>query len=56
VTAVAATFLYRLFTFFLEIPVGLMVTLAWGMTRRRARRAAAVLVATGAGSISEPAT
>jgi putative heme transporter len=50
VTAVTATFLYRLFTFFMEIPVGLMVTVAWGVTRRRAHRAAvAVRVPTGAG-------
>lgn len=40
VAAVAATFLYRLFTFFLEIPVGLVVAMGWGLARRRARLAA----------------
>ena len=37
VTAVAATLLYRLFTFFLEIPAGLLVTAGWGLSRRRSR-------------------
>lgn len=36
VTAVAATLVYRLFTFFLEIPAGLLVTAGWGLARRRA--------------------
>ena len=36
VTAVAATLIYRLFTFFLEIPAGLLVTAGWGLSRRRA--------------------
>jgi putative heme transporter len=35
VAAVTATFLYRLFTFFLEIPVGLVVAVGWGLARRR---------------------
>jgi uncharacterized membrane protein YbhN (UPF0104 family) len=53
VAAVAATFLYRLFTFFLEIPVGLVVALGWGVARRRARVAAASIRAAAAlGSIS----
>jgi uncharacterized membrane protein YbhN (UPF0104 family) len=36
VAAVAATFIYRIFTFFMEIPVGLAVTVAWLVGRRRA--------------------
>ncbi len=36
VTAVAATLIYRLFTFFLEIPAGLLVAAGWGLSRRRA--------------------
>jgi uncharacterized membrane protein YbhN (UPF0104 family) len=42
VTAVAATLLFRLFTFFLEIPVGLLVAAGWGLGRRRARTTNAV--------------
>ena len=34
-SAVAATVLYRVFTFFVEIPVGLAVTAGWGLSRRR---------------------
>jgi uncharacterized membrane protein YbhN (UPF0104 family) len=53
VVAVAATFLYRLFTFFLEIPVGLVVALGWGLARRRARVAAESMRSAAAlGSIS----
>jgi uncharacterized membrane protein YbhN (UPF0104 family) len=39
---VAATLLFRLFTFFLEIPVGLLVAAGWGLGRRRARTTNAV--------------
>jgi uncharacterized protein (TIRG00374 family) len=36
VAAVAATVIYRIFTFFMEIPVGLAVAVAWLLGRRRA--------------------
>jgi uncharacterized membrane protein YbhN (UPF0104 family) len=37
--AVTAALVYRVFTFFLEIPVGLAVTAGWSVARRRRRRA-----------------
>lgn len=52
--AAAAALLYRLFTFALEIPVGLVVATGWGLARRRPPVRPAALPGAGAGAHSLP--